>query len=128
MPVTLRWYEPDAILNMEVQGHVTSEDLDAWIETLSGYLEAATRPIHLISDWQAASNYPIQPSLIPRAAPVFRHDNMGWVAMVGVNPSLAFWAEVLTKLAGLRYRIFETVDAAAEHLQDIDKARRQASS
>ncbi len=126
MPISMRWVDPDAILMMDCTGHLEPEELETLTDSIIPYLDAASRPVHVISDWRNAENFPINYRSLPDAARSFRHKNMGMWAIIGLTPSLAFFAEVLTKIGGMRYRGFDTPEEAAEFLRELDKLQHHA--
>ena len=128
MPISLGWLEQDAMLLMECTGRLESQELEAITDPVIAYLDDASRAVHIISDWRTAENYPIRYSALEDTARMFRHKNMGWWAVIGLNPTLAFWAEVLSRITGMRYRAFSTPEEAAQFLGELDKVRQQASS
>jgi hypothetical protein len=128
MPITLRWLDEDAILLMECTGRLESQEFEGITDPILSHLEEASRSVHIISDWRSAENHPIRYDALGDTVKMFQHENMGWWAFIGLNPTLAFWAEVLTRVAGLRYRAFNTPEEAAQFLRDLDKVQQQASS
>jgi hypothetical protein len=127
MPISLRWLEQGAILLMECTGRLESQELEAVTDPVIDYLDSVNRTVHIISDWRTAESYPIRYSALDDIARMFRHKNMGYWAILGLNPTLAFWAEVLNRITGLRYRAFNAPEEAAQFLLELDKVREQTS-
>ena len=125
MPITLRWVDQDAILLMECTGRLDESEVEAIMEPILDHLDQAERPVHLISDWRTAENFPVRYSAIPTTARLFKHANMGMWAIIGLNSNLAFWAEILSKVGGMRYRGFTTPEDAAQFLRELDKVQQQ---
>src|SRR5437870_3689439 len=94
-------------------GHITPEEHQQTICDFVEYLNTVSGPVHLISDWRSAQNYPIQFDIIPSVMSMLRHKNMGWIAIVGMNSVLSFWADLFVKLGNLQYTACPSIEQAA---------------
>jgi hypothetical protein len=60
-------------------------------------------------------------SMMGRISALARHRNMGNVVIVGINPVLAFWAELAQKRCGLRYLALASIEEADNYLQVLKR-------
>ncbi len=120
MPVTVKWYLENEILIVEYVANVGIRERQAADEQLLAYFEAATRPIHIIGDWQRAGEWPAAAGVTSQSLDAFGHRNMGWLAVVGMSQTLENWIEVLAQLSGFRYLVASNVEEAARQLRALD--------
>jgi hypothetical protein len=124
MPVNFQWRAKDRILHIEHVAPLTVKELEAGLNRYLAYLYAAPQPLHLIADWRQAHGYPLQFSMVSKAMAILRHRNMGYITLVGMNPSVAFWVEFFARLTRWNYRVFESVEDAAQFLEQIGQTEQ----
>jgi hypothetical protein len=111
----MEWYSNSVVLVTYADSITASDQHQANLKFI-GYLDTAAYPLHVIADWREANNYPIDFDIVPDMQAMLRHRNMGWIVVVGMNNILGFWAELFTRVAGLRYTKCDDVAAAARFL------------
>ncbi len=120
MPIELRWYEPDCIMLAEYNGFTSLQEQLVMTDRFILCLGKSARNIHLLADFRKATNYPFQFGLMAKTIEMLRHERMGWVAVVGMNPVVNYWVTIFKKIAGLRCSEFETREEAARFLRAKD--------
>src|SRR5438132_1046213 len=104
MPTTMSWYQPHIVL-FDIRDHVTaSEVCDAIAQTIA-LCDAAPQPIHLISDWRKAACYPIDYDMMSVILKMIQHPNMDWIVVLGMSPTLNFWAKLVSQITRPRYHV-----------------------
>ncbi|MCC7446318.1 MAG: hypothetical protein IT324_02830 [Anaerolineae bacterium] len=121
MPVEITWYEPESILLVTYSRGVLADEINEVREQLIAYLDAAARPIHIIEDWRASTCQPMRYTMMGRISALARHNNMGNVVIIGINPVLAFWAELAQKRCGLRYLALSSLEEAGNYLRVLNR-------
>ena len=125
MAINVEWYSDSAVL-VTYTASITAYDQHLANLQFIAYLDAASQPLHVIADWRNANNYPIDFDIVPDMLRMLRHKNMGWIVVIGMNNVLRFWAEMFTRMAGLRYTTRDSVAEAAEFLSIKEKQERTA--
>lgn len=115
MAINVEWYSDAAVL-VTYTASITAHDQHLATLQFIAYLDAASQPLNVIADWRNANNYPIDFDIVPDVLKMLRHKNMGWIVVIGMNNVLRFWAEMFTRIAGLRYATCNAVEEAAEFL------------
>jgi len=121
MPVQITWYEPETILLVTYSRGVLADEINEAREQMIGYLDAASQPVHIIEDWRASTCQPMRYAMMGRIAALARHRNMGNVVIIGINPVLAFWAELAQKRCGLRYLALSSIEEADNYLRVLKR-------
>src|SRR5438477_3222023 len=110
MPIQFEWYGTDRILLIKHIGDVTVAELEQGIGQYIAHLDAAPHPIHLIADWGQAHGYPLQFRMVSKSMRILRHENLGYIALVGMNASVTFWLEFFARLIRFNYKVFDSVE------------------
>lgn len=116
----LRWYVPQRILYIIVRGLLSENDSVAADELLTHSLNQASGPVHLLID--VTRTRPLSPTLLHLQQHILRHDNIGWIATVGIaqNPILNFGISALSPRTRIRHRDCASVQDALRFLQETD--------
>ena len=118
MPITMSWYQPHILL-IDIREDVTaSEVCDAIAQTIA-LCDAAWQPIHVISDWRKATCYPIDYDMLTIILKMVQHRNMDWIVVLGMSPTLTFWAKLITQIARPRYHVADTMEEALAFLVSL---------
>lgn len=123
MPITISWYIPQRVYLNRFTGELTSEDLAAYCEKIAADMDASDKVVHHVLDITALEKAPARLMDIKRIVQqVFGHDRIGWVCYVGDldNPMMMFFARTVSTMFRLRYKHFETLEAAMQYLAQID--------
>ncbi len=119
MPVTQVLEENGRILRVTFTDPWSADEMVAAFEESNRYLDAATKPIHVLVDaTQAIRTTP--GALRAREAPVLRHPMGGELAVFGMNLAGRILAETALRLARFkRAQFFETEAEARAHLNKL---------
>jgi hypothetical protein len=123
MPIQFEWVRPERVLLIKHIGDLTVEELEKGIGQYLAYLDTARRPFHLIADWGQAHGYPLQFRMVSKSMRILRHPNLGYIALVGMNPSVAFWLDFFARLIRFDYKLCATVEEARQFLDEIDHSQ-----
>src|SRR5260221_8834604 len=115
----ISWYEPNKTLLTTYSGTVTADELTTTIEGIIATLEAASAYIHVIVDWRQAADYPYFMDLLPPTRKLLRHSRLGWIMIVGQNKTIKLWLDLFAGITDFRYKVFDTLDEAAEFLRTV---------
>lgn len=122
MPIELSWREPDLIHFSKYSGKVNRDEFIEALDNILSIIESAEHPIHFMVDVRETQSFSVgQIQGIPQIMHMVRHKNFGWIAMVGVHSSFAFWLKVFIKLANLRYANFSTVEEGEQFLREVHR-------
>lgn len=119
MAVELNWHEPDKTLLTTYSGSVSGEELSTSIEGIIKSLDSASNTLHVIVDWRKATEYPYFVDLLPPARKLLKHARLGWIVIVGPNNTIKLWLDLFSGITDFRYKVFNTVDEAAQFLRTV---------
>jgi hypothetical protein len=125
MPVEVRWYVENRVVLAAGHGVVTRAENDESDRQVLAMLGTGSPPVHVLMDVSLVEDFP-QYTMNERMS-VFQnmaqHPNLGWAALCGtVNPVVRFMSAVVTRLTGVRFRLFETFDEGLNFLKEQDKS------
>jgi len=115
MPIVISWYQPHILL-IDIRDDVTANEVCAAIAETIARCDAAPQPIRMISDWRKATCYPIDYDMMSLILKMVQHPNMDWIVVLGMSPTLNFWAKLVSQIARPRYRVADTMEDALEFL------------
>lgn len=119
MPVTQVLESEGRILRVAFIDPWVVEEMLAAFEDTERYLDAATKPIHLLVDMTQAVRT-THGALRAREAPNLRHPMGGEIAVFGVNLAARILAETVLRLARFkRAHFFETEAEARAYLNKL---------
>lgn len=122
MSVDINWLQSRRTLLLNCEGEVSPDELIGAMEQLQEALEASTNTIDFVIDWSHVASYPNFREIVPAFSAVLQQPNMGYSAFIGVNEFLAYWIEIFSNRANLRYLKFDNVDEAQTFLQKMRTA------
>ncbi len=120
MPVSVRWLSENKILMVEYTAPFTIEARRAASAQMIAYFDAASRPVHIIGDWRRAGEWPATAGVSAESLDALSHQNMGWLAVVGMSDTLENWISVFAQLSGLHYFVVSSVEEAARKLRSLE--------
>lgn len=123
MPVEVRWFVKNRVVLALGYGKVNRQENDDSDRQVLELLSQGTPPVHVLMDVSHVEDFP-QYTMNERMS-VFQnmanHPNLGWAALCGTtNPIVRFMSAVVTRLTGVRFRLFETFDEGLQFLQEQD--------
>jgi hypothetical protein len=130
MPVEFIWIDEPNIAQIRVQGKVNHDDVERWLDLGEEALERSNYYCCLL-DMRGMDIFAYNPLKHGRLTMQLRHPHLGWTAVVGTTPLIAFWLEMLAKVGRLRFRVFNQSEDAIEFLRDlvaIEAGQRAASA
>src|SRR5258708_38734716 len=118
MPISTSWYQPHILL-LDIRDDVTASEVCNAIAQTIAICDAAQQPIRMISDWRKAACYPIHYDMMSLILQMVQHPNMDWIVVLGMSPTLNFWAKLVSQIARPRYHVADTLDEALEFLVSL---------
>ncbi|MCS6871451.1 MAG: hypothetical protein NZ571_08330 [Anaerolineae bacterium] len=119
MPVTQVLEADGRILRLTLADPWSVEEMIAAFKESERYLNAATKPIHLLADLTRTARPP-QGVMRAREAPNLRHPMGGEIAIFGVNLTGRIMAETVLRLARFkRAHFFESEAEALAYLNNL---------
>ena len=116
------WYIDQRVLYQKVSGTVSVQDLAALQADGDPKIENGIRFVHVIVDATDVTNFPISLSELNRVMHRSTSDNRGWTVIIAANRMLQVITSTLVQLAGMRVRIFSTLDAGLAFIKQQDSS------
>jgi len=114
------WYIDQRVLYQKVSGTVTVQDLVAIQADGDPKIENGIRLVHVIVDATDVTHFPLNLSDLNRVMHRPTSDNRGWTVIIASNRMLQVITSTLVQLAGMRVRIFSTLDAGLTFIKQQD--------
>ena len=127
MPTEYSWYEPDQIIFLRAEGDVSLQEMRALFYDVAAILDGLDHTVHFIFDARRLGRIPSAAvNQLEASHRLIRHRNCGWLGMVGVTTVSSFWLRLFSKLLGLRYSRFDTIEEAATFLREFGRVHTTA--
>lgn len=122
MPHQIAWYIPNRIFLVHISGDVSRDDLAAFNMDVYRYLESSpTPPVHSIVDDSQLGKVGIGFTEVQTLLSAVFHPHVGHMLVVGPgNPIFNFLGSLITRLGGVQYRRFPTLEEAVNYLHQVD--------
>ena len=121
MPFEVSWYQPERVVLLKTEGHLTVRDVEGIVAQTGATLYGKTDLVHFLVDvrgLQKIENIPAALKAV-QSGPVDPH--MGWMLIVGkMNPMVKFAMDFVGLLTQSRYRRFDDMPEALTFLKEID--------
>jgi len=121
MPVRILWYFPDYVVNAQMWGEFTFEELSIGSQETAELIRKGQAPVHDIIDMRYIEKYPLDVKQIFNATPVFREPNLGWVLLISDDRVVRFLTHMVLQLHKTRVRYCSTPAEALAFLREIDE-------
>ncbi len=116
------WYIDQRVLYQKVSGTVSVQDLAALQADGDPKIENGIRFVHVIVDATDVTHFPINLGDLNRVMHRSTSDNRGWTVIIASNRMLQVITSTLVQLAGMRVRIFSTLDAGLAFIKQQDSS------
>ena len=116
------WYIDQRVLYQKVSGTVSVQDLAALQADGDPKMENGIRFVHVIVDATDVTHFPINLGDLNRVMHRSTSDNRGWTVIIASNRMLQVITSTLVQLAGMRVRIFSTLDAGLAFIKQQDSS------
>lgn len=127
MPANVSWYVEDRVLQINLTGDVTRDELADVAAQTAAYIDAAPDQsvvplIHTLVDATQIEGFPKTLKDFAGAyAPMASHHQIGWVLLYGTEDALMlFIADAASQMFTTRFRKFKKRQEAVDFLQYID--------
>lgn len=114
------WYVDQRILYQKVSGTIVSQDLVTIQADGDPKIESGIRYVHVIVDALEVTNFPINLGDLNKVMHRITSDKRGWTVIIATNRMLQFLASTLIQLAGMRVRVFSTLDEGVAFILQQD--------
>lgn len=125
MPVTIEWISEPYIQLVRCTGVLTTEEIEQWMHSSLVIFNEQTHEVHSVIDMKDTQRIAANIMKMPSVMRTLSHPNAGWAAVVGTTPLISFWLEVLTHVVKIRFKIFKTIDEAAEFLTALVRIEKE---
>jgi hypothetical protein len=125
MPTKTTWYQENHVIISRVEGETTLQDIiDVDAEVVARIRQGAkvTPLVHFILDMRAMTKIPVNLVEIRRALTHLKEPALGWTVVAGMSPVIRFVAGMITQMAGVRFRMFPTLEEAVSFLISQDES------
>lgn len=124
MPYSVNWLIENEIVYVHYSGVMTVEDLRACLLESMDYMDRSPRAlVHAVNDIGDVIEAVSMKDSMTVIREVGTHPRAGWSFSVGEKSSIIKMVSGLgASVFKLRYRAFDTLDEAFEHLKDFDSA------
>ena len=121
MPYKISWYQPNRVVLMQVDGLLTTAEVQSLIAEAGTYVAQGTPLVHFLVDTRALQKIESVPEALKVVQGNPPHPNMGWMLVVGrMNPLVKFFLDFVGLLTRSRYRRFDTMPESLAFLKEID--------
>jgi hypothetical protein len=121
MPYKVSWYQPQRIAVIQVEGLLTTPEVQSLIADAGTYVAEGTPLVHFLVDTRTLQKVESVPEALKVVQGNPPHPNMGWMIVVGkMNPLVKFFLDFVGLLTKSRYRRFDAMPEALTFLKEID--------
>ncbi len=122
MPYQLTWKYPSRVIHQRIFGQLSLDEFRDVATKLDEMVDEGTPLVHVISDLVEIEKFPTNLNAIRKQLPEMGNDKIGWVLLVTRHQVINHIAYVICQIVirNVRFRVFDTVDAAFAFLLDID--------
>ncbi len=114
------WYVDQRILYQKISGAIVPQDLMTIQTDGDPKIESGIRYVHVIVDALDVTNFPINLGDLNKVMRRTSSDKRGWTVIIASNRMLQFLASTLIQLAGMRVRVFPTLDEGVAFILQQD--------
>lgn len=120
MPYSYEWLVPDVLLKLNLEGRITTEEVQELSRFFLTIFDASDHLIYTMLDaGQVQSLPPFQPKNFPLMQRVMDHPMNGFCAAVNLAPISAFWLKMLGRVFNMKYTVFPTPSEGESFLRDM---------
>ena len=120
MPFTSRWLIENRVVYTEVFGKLTAQEAAEMSEAHAKFLDAGTKPVHIIGDAQQIESVPVNMRQYTQMGQYLRHPSLGWVVIVGGQSFVNFVVSMLGQVLHMRSATRDSLDEALNFLAAQD--------
>jgi len=114
------WYIPNRVVYLNLSGDISMDDAIDMGKTNLDFLNAGEPPVHFIIDATEIGSAPLRLSLATEASSWVKHDNIGWVVIVGMSGFPKFLLTVIHNTLRFKMGNANSIPEAVEWLTKND--------
>jgi hypothetical protein len=122
MAYEVSWYQPDHVICLRVRENLSIDELVAAIKFIEDGVREAPGIVHLVVDARETKSIPGNILEIKKHITYLNREKMGWILLVGMNPLVSMFINVLTQLLRTKYQNFRAMKPALEFLAQQDES------
>ncbi|MEL6310675.1 MAG: hypothetical protein AAFQ52_21240, partial [Chloroflexota bacterium] len=120
MSIIYRWEIPNRVLWVDVGAKMSLAEVHAMDNTLTAYLDACDKPLHIIFDNTTLATFPTDVRVLAATVQFPKHPNLGWRVIYGESKLVRFLGQLSSKIiAATRFRYVDDLTTAYAFLQSI---------
>lgn len=122
MGFEIKWYLQKKIIHADIIGKVSIDDVKLGSQTAIDMFNQSNAPlVHVLANESNLESLPISLNAFSEAATFMRHPQIGWLIMYGTDNRMSkFMSSMLSGIAKVRHRRFETLEQSLEFLTTVD--------
>lgn len=128
MPYEYKWLKEPDYYQVTLTGIVTQTEIDEWMNRVLVDLDRNPNMTSTIVDMRSHPKFEFSILKMQSVTKVAKHPRAGWVVVVGTSPLISFWLEALRKVAGLKFKVFPTIEDAESFLTGILRVEEERNA
>jgi hypothetical protein len=123
MPYQVSWLVPQRVVWAQGWGEISAAENQASDEAVKAHIETGQAPVHVLIDVTQVEGFPFSTAShrVKEAREFWQHPNLGWGIICGTdNRVVRFIAEIVMRLAGVKLRLFSTLEEGIAFLEQDD--------
>lgn len=127
MPYDFKWLKEPRYYLATLTGNLTHEEIDEWMTRVFELLEKNENSLSVIMDMRSRPKFAFNVLKLQTVQRVSTHPRTGWIVIVGASALIGFWLETLRRVAGLKFKVFATIEEAEEFLDGILRVEKEST-
>jgi hypothetical protein len=104
---------------------VTQEILHSLLEEPLAGLDRCTSPYYMVVDATQKSVFNFNAITSPHVSQIIKHQNFGWAVIAGSHPLIRFWASLLARSLGMKFKAFEKLEDALAFVETMRRSEKE---
>jgi hypothetical protein len=122
MQLQIDWLLENKVVQFNIRGDVTLEDLSQVSEAIEDFINQSDAPlIHVLHDERGMGSIPSSLKVLTESLGFLKHPRLGWFIIYGNNDRIKkFLSSMVMGIAKIRHRNFETLEESLDFLVTVD--------
>ncbi|HEX2621269.1 MAG TPA: hypothetical protein VHL11_14020 [Phototrophicaceae bacterium] len=119
MPYKIDWHVENRIIQCEVYGEFTLEEVRELSQAITERIRQGQAPVHVVVDPTQVEKYPLNIAAI-KAVVQKPEPNAGWILLISTNTVIRFIMTMVVQMSGAHFRMSPDLKQALMLLQRVD--------